>query len=346
MGMCRKCSKVFSALEMRNGLCKGCMGEEELKAFEKGIPVVKEEKKKSSQIIDEKFLGIFVVLILIMNTIIYFFQEEYPDGSELFSQLFIYLFAGVIYTGFMALVGLIKKINTENKIWLISSAIVLIMITTIILLLIVGDGGLRDGDIEELGIIAILIAPFIVLPKLAFMIRGYLNRRALKKSESIKNNPLEIDKKSRIDEFVTKNKFNRREFFLGILLPIITIGSIFFYFMDDINEIFIMFFLLFSFFHLLFGLIRRGRDIGFPALRTIVLFFSLPILGIFLSDFDIIYDNSYLLWLLPLIFTLFFLLMPSSKKKEIIISKFEKIGLSLLLLSLFVLFVFILYDSL
>jgi len=330
MGMCRKCSEVFSALEMRNGLCKGCMGEEELKAFEKGIPVVKEEKKKSNRIIDENFLGIFVVLILIMNTIIYFLQEEYPDGSELFSQLFIYLIAGVIYTGFMALVGLIKKINTENKIWLISSAI--IMITAIMIV---------DGDIEELGIIAILIAPFIILPKLAFMLRGYLNRRALKKSESIKNNPLEIDKITRIDKFITKNRFNRREFFLGILLPIITIGSIFFYFLDDINEIFIILFSLFSFFYLLFGLIRRGRDIGFPALRTIVLIFLLPILEIFLSDSDIIYDNSYLLWLLPLIFTLFFLLMPSSKKKEIIISKFEKIGLSLLLLALFV---FILYG--
>jgi len=35
MGVCKKCKEVFGVLEMNEGVCKGCMSEEELK--EKGV---------------------------------------------------------------------------------------------------------------------------------------------------------------------------------------------------------------------------------------------------------------------------------------------------------------------
>jgi len=225
MGMCKKCNKVSNFLEMSNGLCKECMSEEELEAFQKNKPInVKEEKKKINRIIDEKFLGIFLLLIIITSTINYFIQEKYPEVAELFITLLFYLIGGVLYTGFMALISLIKKINTANKIWLISSSIFIICI----ILLYIST----EGTKEDISVVVLIFAPFIVLPKLTFIVKDYLNKNIEKKNNTIINEKflgiflLLIIITSTINFFVQDNYLEISELF-SVLLTYLIIGMLY-----------------------------------------------------------------------------------------------------------------------
>jgi len=73
MGMCKGCSEVFSALEMKDGMCKSCL--------ENGIPVAKEEKRKKNEGIS--LLGAFIIVGIIGILGSFIFSPEYkPESKE------------------------------------------------------------------------------------------------------------------------------------------------------------------------------------------------------------------------------------------------------------------------
>jgi hypothetical protein len=171
MGACKKCKEVFGVLEMNDGVCKGCMSEDELKDFEaikKTTPKIKEEKKKSTRIINLIYWGNLVFLGIIVIPIHIVFIGAYlgNTNSISFDNLHLFLLTVIvpfsIYTGYMALIGMFKKLNTPNKIWVTSTVIIIIII------LLVSYGMFKyNSDLE---IIILVLTPFLILSKLAFLL--------------------------------------------------------------------------------------------------------------------------------------------------------------------------------
>ena len=186
MGMCKECKEIFSAIEMRNGVCKACMSEEELELFEETLlekqkqldeDIENSKIAKNSRIVNLKFFGTFLFLTLFLYIVYYFIDESYPDMDELITVVFFLSIATSIYTGFMALIELIKKMDTSNKIWLVSSAISSILLLA---LMVVNEEG------DSLFDILFFLGPVIILPKLAFIIREYFDKQTQKEIAFLK----------------------------------------------------------------------------------------------------------------------------------------------------------------
>ena len=156
--------------------------------------------------------------------------------------------------------------------------------------------------------------------------KNCMSEKELEKFKAI--NKITIEEKEEEISFWSE-KYTRINFLLRSLVPIVIIG-LFIYFIDlnasiytDI-DIFIYMFLGLAFIIFIWGLIKRGRDIGLYPLSSILILSLVVILSMELIDGSLSEYNDF--FFIPfIIFLLFFLLMRSSKKDKIVFKKFERI---------------------
>ncbi|NOZ90559.1 MAG: DUF1566 domain-containing protein [Epsilonproteobacteria bacterium] len=169
MGMCKKCKKVFSASEMKDGLCKGCMSEEEREAFEKELENkqkkqeaelkeygdrqdMKSNKKNSSfwggrytrvDFLLKGLLPIVVVLVLL-----YFLLESTMESDLLINTL--YIFVGLAFIG---LVWALIKRGRDIGLYPIYTIFLLVLVIFL-------TEALLDGILSEYG--DFFFVPFVL----------------------------------------------------------------------------------------------------------------------------------------------------------------------------------------
>ncbi len=277
------------------------------------------KEEKIQRIVNFKYILILVILGVLFSAIIHQ-VVTYIDNGELFDKV-LFTIIGVSSLGFfiyglwMMLIGLIKKVNTENRVLVFSSPIFLLPMIYIIILEV------NSNDYNSLVPIAIFIVMLFTISKLAFIIRNYWDKNS-------KNKISKVDKKNKFLLLLKEKKYTRVEFFLMFFLPTAILIYAISMILDDIDENILFFIIIvFTLYLLVWGILSfifRGRDIGIKLYITLLsLFIGVPIFTFLLlvgAEDELFFwwinDDPYILFYIPLgVYILFFLLMPSENKK-------------------------------
>ena len=141
--------------------------------LKKDIPKKTDTKTNSTRIVNFQYLLVLVLLGSFILPIIWEIKEYshyqwFLDTEEFFRALLTSFIVSLLYGLYMMLIGLIKKLNTENKIWLVASLILLIFMTS----KIIWDA-MATNDFSKAFQIFYIFLALLIIPKIAFIIKDY-----------------------------------------------------------------------------------------------------------------------------------------------------------------------------